>query len=154
MKNTILIIEDDANTAALNDGVLPPSSQTFSMLQDETLRIVQLVEDVLQLAKADAAHDNMVAPGSGLPSSRSWWKPTKVVLMLSSRKTTCTYALSCHLPSIDLKSLRQITVISRSNLRINARKEHQRQNVKMRFCKLSSMVVLNSFQPSGFPNDR
>jgi signal transduction histidine kinase len=44
---------------ALNDGVLPPSSKTFSMLQDETLRIVQLVEDVLQLAKADAAHDNL-----------------------------------------------------------------------------------------------
>ena len=44
---------------ALNDGVLLPSSQTFSMLQDETLRIVQLVEDVLQLAKADAAHDNL-----------------------------------------------------------------------------------------------
>ena len=119
------------------------------------LRVPATTEDeVGQLAKADAAHDNMVAPGSGLPSSRSWWKPTKVVLMLSSRKTTCTYALSCHLPSIDLKSLRQITVISRSNLRINARKEHQRQNVKMRFCKLSSMVVLNSFQPSGFPNDR
>ncbi len=44
---------------ALTDGVLPPSSKTFSMLQDETLRIVQLVEDVLQLAKADAAHDNL-----------------------------------------------------------------------------------------------
>ena len=44
---------------ALNDGVLPPSSKTFTLLQDETLRIVQLVEDVLQLAKADAAHDNL-----------------------------------------------------------------------------------------------
>ncbi|MBT8371982.1 MAG: HAMP domain-containing protein, partial [Deltaproteobacteria bacterium] len=44
---------------ALNDAVLPPSSKTFSMLQNETLRIVQLVEDVLQLAKADAAHDNL-----------------------------------------------------------------------------------------------
>lgn len=44
---------------ALNDGVLPPSSKTFAMLQDETLRIVQLVEDVLHLAKADAAHDNL-----------------------------------------------------------------------------------------------
>lgn len=44
---------------ALNDGILPPSSKTFSMLQDETLRIVQLVEDVLQLAKADAAHDKL-----------------------------------------------------------------------------------------------
>jgi signal transduction histidine kinase len=40
---------------ALNDGVLPPSSQTFSLLQDETMRLVQLVEDVLQLARADAA---------------------------------------------------------------------------------------------------
>lgn len=44
---------------ALSDGVLPPSTKTFSMLQDETLRIVQLVEDVLQLAKADASHDNL-----------------------------------------------------------------------------------------------
>jgi two-component system sensor histidine kinase BaeS len=44
---------------ALNDGILPPSSRTFAMLQDETLRIVQLVEDVLQLAKADAARDNL-----------------------------------------------------------------------------------------------
>jgi signal transduction histidine kinase len=44
---------------ALNDGVLPPSMDTFAMLQSETLRIVQLVEDVLQLAKADAARDNL-----------------------------------------------------------------------------------------------
>jgi len=44
---------------ALNDGVLPPSMETFAMLQNETLRIVQLVEDVLQLAKADAARDNL-----------------------------------------------------------------------------------------------
>ena len=45
---------------ALNDGVLPPSGETFSMLQAETLRIVQLVEDVLQLARADAARDNLI----------------------------------------------------------------------------------------------
>jgi two-component system sensor histidine kinase BaeS len=44
---------------ALNDGVLPPSADTLSLLQDETQRIVQLVEDVLQLAKADAARDNL-----------------------------------------------------------------------------------------------
>ncbi len=44
---------------ALNDGVLPPSHDTLSLLQDETQRIVQLVEDVLQLAKADAARDNL-----------------------------------------------------------------------------------------------
>ncbi|MFO7714480.1 ATP-binding protein [Desulfosarcina sp.] len=40
---------------ALNDGVLPPAPETFSLLQDETLRLVQLVEDVLALARADAA---------------------------------------------------------------------------------------------------
>ena len=40
---------------ALNDGVLPPSTKTFSLLQNETLRLVELVEDVLRLARADAA---------------------------------------------------------------------------------------------------
>ena len=40
---------------ALNDGVLPPAPQTLSLLQDETLRLAQLVEDVLALARADAA---------------------------------------------------------------------------------------------------
>ena len=40
---------------ALNDGVLPPAPETLSLLQDETLRLVQLVEDVLALARADAA---------------------------------------------------------------------------------------------------
>ncbi len=40
---------------ALNDGVLPPDPATLSLLHDETLRLVQLVEDVLALARADAA---------------------------------------------------------------------------------------------------
>jgi signal transduction histidine kinase len=40
---------------ALNDGVLPPDPATLSLLQDETLRLAQLVEDVLALARADAA---------------------------------------------------------------------------------------------------
>jgi len=44
---------------ALTDKVLPPSSETFCLLQDETLRLVQLVEDVLQLAKADASRGNL-----------------------------------------------------------------------------------------------
>ncbi len=44
---------------ALNDRVLPPSAQTIALLQDETLRLVQLVEDVLQLARADAAHGHL-----------------------------------------------------------------------------------------------
>jgi len=40
---------------ALNDGVLPPSQGTFQMLQEEILRLVHLVEDLQQLAKADVA---------------------------------------------------------------------------------------------------
>lgn len=40
---------------ALSDGVLPPSRETFQMLQQETLRLVHLVEDLQQLARADAA---------------------------------------------------------------------------------------------------
>jgi signal transduction histidine kinase len=44
---------------ALNDGVLPPSPRTFSLLHEETLRLVQLVEDVLRLARADAASGDL-----------------------------------------------------------------------------------------------
>ena len=44
---------------ALNDGVIPPSPDTIALLQDETLRLVQLVEDVLQLARADAARNRL-----------------------------------------------------------------------------------------------
>ncbi|MGD8722258.1 MAG: ATP-binding protein, partial [Desulfobacterales bacterium] len=44
---------------ALTDGVLPPSTSTFALLQDETMRLVQLVEDVLQLARADAVRGSL-----------------------------------------------------------------------------------------------
>jgi signal transduction histidine kinase len=44
---------------ALNDGVLPPSADTIALLQAETLRLVRLVEDVLQLARADAARNRL-----------------------------------------------------------------------------------------------
>jgi signal transduction histidine kinase len=44
---------------ALNDRVIPLSDKTLSLLQDETLRLVQLVEDVLQLARADTSHGNL-----------------------------------------------------------------------------------------------
>ncbi|MGW8160700.1 MAG: sensor histidine kinase [Desulfobulbales bacterium] len=40
---------------ALHDGVLPPSPDTFAMLQQEIMRLVNLVENLQQLAKADAA---------------------------------------------------------------------------------------------------
>ena len=44
---------------ALNDKVIPPSPSTLKLLQDETMRLVQLVEDVLQQARADAAHGRL-----------------------------------------------------------------------------------------------
>lgn len=39
----------------LSDDVIVPSKETFQMLQQEILRLVDLVEDLAQLAKADAA---------------------------------------------------------------------------------------------------
>lgn len=44
---------------ALTDKVVPPTSQTFTLLMNETLRLSALVEDVLQLARADAAHGKL-----------------------------------------------------------------------------------------------
>ncbi len=40
---------------ALNDEILPPSPETFKMLQQENLRLVHLVENLQQLSRADAA---------------------------------------------------------------------------------------------------
>jgi two-component system sensor histidine kinase BaeS len=40
---------------ALTDGVVSPSKETLELLHEETLRLVRLVEDILRLAKADAA---------------------------------------------------------------------------------------------------
>ncbi len=40
---------------ALNDGVIPSTPETFLMLQRENLRLVHLVENLQQLARADAA---------------------------------------------------------------------------------------------------
>ena len=39
----------------MSDAVIPPSRETFQMLEQEVLRLVNLVEDLQQLAKADAA---------------------------------------------------------------------------------------------------
>ena len=44
---------------ALVDGVAPPTKETFQLLQEETMRLILLVEDVLKLAKADAARSNL-----------------------------------------------------------------------------------------------
>lgn len=39
----------------LSDSVIPPTRETFQMLEQEALRLVNLVEDLQQLARADAA---------------------------------------------------------------------------------------------------
>lgn len=39
----------------LSDSVIPPTRETFQMLEQETLRLVNLVDDLQQLARADAA---------------------------------------------------------------------------------------------------
>lgn len=40
---------------ALQDGVVAPTEETFRLLHEETLRLIHLVEDLLELARADAA---------------------------------------------------------------------------------------------------
>jgi two-component system sensor histidine kinase BaeS len=40
---------------ALRDGVVAPNTETFELLHEEILRLVHLVEDLLQLTKADVA---------------------------------------------------------------------------------------------------
>ena len=44
---------------ALIDGVVSASRETYDLLLEETLRLVRLVEDILQLAKADAARADL-----------------------------------------------------------------------------------------------
>jgi signal transduction histidine kinase len=44
---------------ALVDGVVAPSKDTFDLLHEETMRLVHLVEDILRLAKADAARADL-----------------------------------------------------------------------------------------------
>ncbi len=44
---------------ALSDGVVPPSKETFELLHEETIRLAKLVEDLLQLAEADASRGTL-----------------------------------------------------------------------------------------------
>ncbi|MEJ2655985.1 MAG: ATP-binding protein [Desulfobacterales bacterium] len=44
---------------ALIDDVVPKSKDTFELLHEETLRLTHLVEDILRLAKADAAKETL-----------------------------------------------------------------------------------------------
>jgi signal transduction histidine kinase len=53
---------------ALMDGVVPPSAEVYDLLHEETMRLAQLVEDILQLAKADAAQTSLVPEAFDLVS--------------------------------------------------------------------------------------
>jgi two-component system sensor histidine kinase BaeS len=53
---------------ALADGVLPPSRETFATLLEETQRLAQLVEDIMQLASADAARGQLSRQPVHLPT--------------------------------------------------------------------------------------
>lgn len=44
---------------ALSDGVMPPTPETLSLLQNETMRLIRLAEDVLELARADATRGHL-----------------------------------------------------------------------------------------------
>ena len=52
---------------AINDGVIPPTSETFQMLQQENLRLVHLVDNLQQLARADAARAYLKLEAIALP---------------------------------------------------------------------------------------
>ena len=54
---------------ALGDGVLPPSDETFTLLNNETMRLVHLVEEVLDLARADAARGALTYDAINLPET-------------------------------------------------------------------------------------
>lgn len=51
---------------AIRDGIVSPSKETVELLHDETLRLARLTEDLLQLAKADAAKATLHQSGIDL----------------------------------------------------------------------------------------
>lgn len=53
----------------LNDGVISPSPETLKMLQEEVLHLVRLVENLQQLAKADAAKAYLNKGSFNLPEA-------------------------------------------------------------------------------------
>jgi signal transduction histidine kinase len=52
---------------ALSDGVLPPDKATFDMLQQEASRLLALADDLLELARADAAKAHLRLETIDLP---------------------------------------------------------------------------------------
>ena len=86
---------------ALIDGVVAPSRETFELLQEETLRLVRLVEDILRLAKADAARADL----------------HKVEIRLGD---LISQALDSCRPQFDLKKVKVETKLPKGDVRIDA----------------------------------
>jgi len=57
---------------ALNDKVLEPSPETLQVLQEETMRLVKLVESLQQLARADAARHYLHREEIHIPAEISY----------------------------------------------------------------------------------
>lgn len=78
---------------ALNDGVLPPSRETIHMLHEETLRLVNLVEDVLRLARADAARNKLQRARIDLPKLIQ-----EMLMVFANRLADQKIIISQHIP--------------------------------------------------------
>lgn len=64
---------------ALRDGVVAPSKETFELLHEEMLRLATLVEDLLQLARADASkgtlHLQRINLQELVSGALAWFRP-------------------------------------------------------------------------------
>lgn len=86
---------------ALNDSVIPPTSDTFNMLQKENLRLVHLVDTLQQLARADAA--------------RAYLKREEIVI-----SDLITQMVELHLPNFREKQIAVETRFSSKKLLVTA----------------------------------
>ncbi|MFW2364895.1 MAG: sensor histidine kinase [Desulforhopalus sp.] len=86
---------------ALNDKVIPPSSETFKMLQEENLRLVHLVDNLQQLARADAA--------------RAYLKREEIVV-----SDLITQMVELHLPNFHKKEITIETHFTESEMLVTA----------------------------------
>lgn len=86
---------------ALNDRVIPPSPDTFKMLQEENLRLVHLVDNLQQLARADAA--------------RAYLKREDIVI-----SDLITQIVELHLPNFRKKRIAVETCFSHQDLLVKA----------------------------------
>ena len=75
------------------DSVVPPSRETFRMLEQEVLRLVNLVEDLQQLARADAARGVPRPPGTLPPRTAPADHGPLRAELPGKRRSTCNGAL-------------------------------------------------------------